>query len=692
MTRIATFVVGVGIALLGFSTTPLCPAGKDSGPRIVFDMDAADEARRHPVSREHPRLLGSREHLQRLARQRRDAYQRVVRVARQPKADEHSKMISLALVSAIEQDGELGRQAIDMALPTIDGPIKKGHVPFAHDLARCAVVYDLCHEHWTPEQRERFHRYINQTVDANVQSEPHVFHNGWYGYKNWGIGLACYATYHENPRAEAILRSLESEFRTRAAPALELAGAGGGWGEGYYVNYWLYEWLFFCETARRCEGVDYYAMAPAFFRNRAVASMFETYPGIGIYHTRRPIPMGDGGGRVFGGDRDKALSARRILVNHYRDDPDHRAVHTFNETTPRCGVGNYAYKDFLWRDTTVGGADLTHFRLSHISRGPGYVYARSSWDENATYFFFKCGDRFTAHQHLDVGHFLIFKHAELAGDGGHYDGFGTPHDVNYHLRSIAHSTILVHDPSETWPNIRAGRVTGNDGGQAHDWPHHNGAVSDAAAWNQERHLYDIADIVAFEDCGTHVYVAGDCTRAYSPKKLGCFTRQIVFWRPETFVVFDRVIARDPQFKKTWLLQAMRRPEELPPGLVITNGNGRLFVQTLLPRDPQVKLCHGEDLYRYGGNAYPPRRDTGPAPQCRIEVSPSQPAGTDYFLHVLTATDATVDSLQPAVLEETDREVRVRVGKAAISFDKDRVAGSAEIAGHRRSFADRIIAP
>ena len=46
------------------------------------------------------------------------------------------------------------------------------------------------------------------------------------------------------------------------------------------------------------------------------------------------IPMGDGDSRVFGGDRDKALSARRILVNYFRDDPAHQVVYLFNETTP----------------------------------------------------------------------------------------------------------------------------------------------------------------------------------------------------------------------------------------------------------------------------------------------------------------------------------------------------------------------
>ncbi len=648
------------------------------------------QAARHPVRVEHPRLLGSRRHLQTLAKERPEAYGRVVQVARERDADEHAKMISIALVSAIERDGQLGKRAVDMAMKYINGPIKKGHVPFAHDLARCAIVYDLCHEYWTPGQRSMFHEYVNKTVDANVQSETHVFHNGWYGYKNWGIGLACYATYYENDRAPAILRSLDREWRTRAAPALELAGAGGGWAEGYYINYWLYEWLFFCEVARNCEGVDYYAQAPKFFRHRAAASMFEAYPGIGIYNSRRPIPMGDGGGRVFGGDRDKTLSARRILVNHFRDDPGHQAVHAFNETTPRSSVGVYAYKDFLWRDTTVRKGPLKDFRLSHISPGPGYVYARSSWDEDATYFFFKCGDRFTAHQHLDVGHFLIYKHEELAGDGGHYDSFGSTHDVNYHLRTVAHNTLLVHDPSETWPGIRAGDVSGNDGGQSHAWPHHNGAVTDPAQWEKGRNLYNIADTLAFEDRGAYLYVAGDCTRAYSPRKLERFTRQIVFLRPGTFVIFDHVVSRNPRFKKTWLLQTMKVPAKAGEHLVVTNGKGRLFLQTLLPRNPRVELVSGSDLYRYGGKNYPPRRDTGPAPECRVEISPSQQSAADYFLHVLTAADSNVASPEKAIPRIEGQRVTVTIGKTKIAFTATQVGGGIQISGRYASFANRII--
>ena len=665
-----------GVAALGAAGLAVC----------LSVVPVAAETARHAVPREHPRLLGSRADLQALARERAEAYERVVGVARQEEADDYPRMMSLALVSAIEGDADLGRRAVGLAMKYVGGPIRKGHEPFGHDLALGAIAYDLCHEHWTDDERRRFHDYMNQTVDANVDSETHVFHNGWYGYKHWGIGLACYATYYENPRAQEILAALEEEYRKRAAPALELAGDGGGWAEGYYIHYWLYEWLFFCEVARRCEGADYYALAPGFYRNRAVASMFEMYPGVGIYGSRRPIPMGDGGGRVFGGDRDKALSARRILVNHFRDDPVHQAVHAFNETTPRSSVGIYAYKDLLWRDTTVPKGDLARAGLSHLSPGPGYVYARSSWDEDAVHFFFKCGDRFTAHQHLDVGHFLIYKHEELAGDGGHYDDFGSPHDVNYHLRTIAHSTILVQDPEERWPGIRAGRVTANDGGQHHAWPHHNGAVADAQAWRQDRRLYDIADLVAFEDTGEYLYAAGDCTRAYAPGKMEVFTRQIVFLRPGTFVIFDRVKSRNPDFQKTWLLQAMKVPAGEPPNLVITNGKGRLFVQTLLPADARVRIVAGQDLYRCGDKAYPPRRDTGPAPECRIEVSPSQPQAFDCFLHVLTATDADVSEVPKGAAEVREREVAATVGPARLTFTTDRLGGRIETPARRAPLA------
>jgi heparin/heparan-sulfate lyase len=363
-----------------------------------------------------------------------------------------------------------------------------------------------------------------------------------------------------------------------------------------------------------------------------------------------------------------------MLVNYHRNDPRHQVVHSFNETTPRCAVGDYAYKDFLWRDSTVTRGELGKFPLSHLSPGAGYVYARSSWEEDATYLFFKCGDRFTAHQHLDVGHFVIYKHEELAGDGGHYDEFGTVHDVNYHLRTIAHSTLLVQDPEEKWPAIRAGKVTGNDGGQTHSWAHHNGAMGDVADWQRQKDKCDIANIVAFEDQGKYLYVVGEATCAYASHKLELFTRQIVFLRPNTFVILDHVKARKPEYHKTWLLQAMKPPTRSGQQLMITNGQGRLFVQSLLPLKSEIRLQSGDDLYRYGGRVYPPKRKTGAAPECRIEISPREQNRDDHFLNILTAADASTESVPQATVTRQGSEIIVALGQTRIEFIADRVGG------------------
>ena len=593
--------------------------------------------------------------------------------------DDSLKMPSLALVSAIKGDAAAGEKAVRLALNYVNAPIKIGHIPFGSDLALCALVYDLCYPSWKPEERSKFIEYMNKTVDANVESETGVLHNGYYGYKNWGIGLACYATMYENQRAGEILKNLEEEIKTRAVPALEMAGDGGGWGEGHYVHYWTYEWLFFCEVARLCEGVDYYALAPKFFGHRAIAGMFEMFPGGQPHEVNCPIPMGDGGYGTYGGFSEKILAARRILVDYYRNDPAHQAANTYNHFVPTNSIPQYAYMNFLWNDPTVPKGDLKQFKLSHFSPGPGYVYARSSWEPDATYFYFKCGPRFTAHQHLDVGHFLIYRHEQLAGDGGVYDAFNSSHCCNYYLRSIAHNTLLVYDPAEKFPDgIRACPKSFNDGGQAYPWLNtpvgHNGGVADVPAWQKNRKLLDIGEMLACDDAGAWLYVAGDCTRAYAPQKLEAFTRQIVFLRPGTFVIFDRVKSKNAGFKKTWLLQTMKTPTGTAPDLVVTNGKGKLFIQTLLPEKPQVKLCSGAELYSYGGQSFPPANNAnGPVPECRVEVSPSTPSEVDFFLHVLTATDASVASA-PRATVKTGSEVTVTIGTATIAFQTTTLGG------------------
>ena len=190
-----------------------------------------------------------------------------------------------------------------------------------------------------------------------------------------------------------------------------------------------------------------------------------------------------------------------------------------------------------------------------------------------------------------------------------------------------------------------------------------------------RRILILSYTLAFEDKNDRVFIKADCTKAYSPQKVETFIRQIVFQRPGTFVIVDTVRVKDPAFKTIWNLQAMKRPTKVADDSgndlgfwTWSNGNGRLFLQTLLPEKTAVELYSGEKLYVIDGIDYPPQRDTGPAPECRMEISPME-AKKDYlFIHVLSATDSGVERVPSTKVNVTKNKVQVSVSDYSFDFD------------------------
>ena len=133
---------------------------------------------------------------------------------------------------------------------------------------------------------------------------------------------------------------------------------------------------------------------------------------------------------------------------------------------------------------------------------------------------------------------------------------------------------------------------------------------------------------------------------------------------------------------------MKKPEGTARSLTITNGKGRLFVQSLLPDGAEVKQVCGTELYRIGGRDYPPDHETGPAPECRVEVSPSSPRTVDYFLHVLTATDASVPVVPRAAATVGSDKVTVTLPGIDLTLAKDAVF---HIQGPWQASRSRVIA-
>ena len=212
---------------------------------------------------------------------------------------------------------------------------------------------------------------------------------------------------------------------------------------------------------------------------------------------------------------------------------------------------------------------------------------------------------------------------------------------------------------------------------------------DPDAWRRHPELGDIADLCAYQDAGAFLYTAGDCTRAYSDKKLEKFTRQIVYLRPGTFIILDRVKSKNPAFKKTWVLHAPSEPARSGDNLVITNGKGRMHVQTVLPVKTEVTLNNGKDQYTYGGGSYPPRATYGPGAECRIDISPTKPAKEDLFLHILTTSENNVESVPQATAVVAKGKVTITLGKTKVVLETEKLGGTVTIKGKKTTLARKL---
>src|SRR5690606_28946492 len=103
---------------------------------------------------------------------------------------------------------------------------------------------------------------------------------------------------------------------------------------------------------------------------------------------------------------------------------------------------------------------------------------------------------------------------------------------------------------------------------------------------------------------------------------------------------------------------------------VTNGNGRLFIQTLCPANADIGLFHGDDLYAYPGQNFPPRADLNRAPECRMQISPTTENTLHHFLHVLTAADAATQSVPVATTTRDARNLTVHLPNIQITFNLD----------------------
>ena len=305
----------------------------------------------------------------------------------------------------------------------------------------------------------------------------------------------------------------------------------------------------------------------------------------------------------------------------------------------------------------------------------GQIIARNSWDDDQTAVLMKIGCRSAAnHEHSDAGQFQIFYRSMLAGDTGSYDKYGDPHHYWYHQATVAHNSLLIYNPA----------LEGTDrgyysGGQTHKWECH-----DFAVWKSDReHLtgtvtgmqYAYAD--AAQKKPIYAYIAGDITPAYDDSVVSSVTRRMltVFDTgiPDVralFFVFDRIEAKDPTFKKTFLLHTPTEPTLDGKTVTVGSDGGKLVMQSVFGGDSIVPIGGAGNNYVVNGSQLAPCKNGDDGFWGRVEISPAPGSATDCLLHAATVSDADKDPTPAAQPISTDAVRGAVVGAVAAVFVAD----------------------
>ena len=200
------------------------------------------------------------------------------------------------------------------------------------------------------------------------------------------------------------------------------------------------------------------------------------------------------------------------------------------------------------------------------------------------------------HDGLDHGTFQIYYKGLLALSSGSYKSYGSVSHRYYLQSTVAHSGLLVFNPSLASSNSNNQDGYYYSGGQRQK----NVDISSAEAWlSSGRMVNNIGADYGYGKDGKakYAYLAGDLSPAYDEKTVEYAARHMltVFTDdedfPAVFLTYDQITAKNESFVKTWLLHTAKEPEIDTDALraTVENGDGKMYVESLFGADAIVKI-------------------------------------------------------------------------------------------------------
>jgi hypothetical protein len=305
-----------------------------------------------------------------------------------------------------------------------------------------------------------------------------------------------------------------------------------------------------------------------------------------------------------------------------------------NSSVKRMNQNYDMIQDILYQQIGAATAPLTGLYPTFYSKGAGHVFARSGWTSDATFMSYVTGPLFESHAHNDQGSFQIYKNEWLAFDAG----------------ILSDSGLRQEETAHNIPTVTAG------GRQAEMQKEENGSSD--------------GKVVALADTAQYTYVASDTAACYEGGGgITQMERELLFVKPSTFIVFDRISASNGS-QKVWHLNAPVKPTISNRIATIQGKKSKLVVTPVLPAGvtPTVVDNHAADSDFNGG--------------FRIDI-PTTSDGRTYFLNVLSVdgavtavTEASPSGMRGVTLTLADgRSVTAQFTEATFGASLDITGGS-----------------
>ncbi len=576
-----------------------------------------------------------------------------------------------AFVYLMQGDKKTGREAVQLMLdylPRVEfGNLLDITREIGAAIYSAARVYDWCYSLCTPAEREALRRHMMRLAEE--------MECGWPPFK----GTIVNGHGNEAMTNRDLLSMAIALYNEDSVPY-------------QYCAYRLLEELapmrrFEYQSPRHNQGVSYAAFrfgwemhAAWLFRRMTGKEVFDpNIKSVPTYWLYMRLPNGemlrDGDGVPSG--RYYGYSQTALLCYAYNGDPVLKG-----EFMRQGGSASDPLLYLLLNDPGIRANEKLDALPLTIDFGPvlGGMIARTGWEigtnSNDVVAEIKGGGyHFGNHQHADAGAFQIYYRGLQVADLGQYKFYGTPFDMNFNKRSIAHSMMLVVDPQEKFLNTPA-----NDGGsrflQSHPRTPEQ-AQKDALFNYGKKRSCSFGPSAA---CPSFSLFSVDLHGAYSGK-ITAFTRTFCFLNlnspahPAAVILLDDISTAKPEFKKYWQLNTLQPPQLTPGGVLLNNTafgvTGRFDICMLWPTPGErtVEVKSGTETHNVFGYAVsPPNKAQPEALGHRVLFSPKQANQHDTFLTLLQACDAATPPL-PYDLSETPVSVALRIADRVVNLAK-----------------------